>query len=96
MTLAAIPDSRSEAIGVVQRRVAGKKHVLHLLLKQVSFSARLVLEGKMEELRDEYSDLEYGRKRTELPLTGMGKFVNPVLAHHEFGCGYAKLSCCRC
>lgn len=33
MTLAAIPDTRSEAIGIVQRRVARKKHVLNLLLK---------------------------------------------------------------
>lgn len=38
MTLAAILETRSEAIGIVRRRVARKKHVLNLLLRQASFS----------------------------------------------------------
>lgn len=49
MILAATLGPRSESIGIVQRQVARKKHILNLILRQASFSARLALGSKMEE-----------------------------------------------
>lgn len=66
LTLGAVLGTRSEGIVIVQRRVAGKKHILHLLRRQVSVSARLALGGKMEEPRHEYEASGYGRKGREL------------------------------
>lgn len=49
MTLAAIRETRSEAIGIVRRRVAGKKHILNLLRRQASFSeAGLGWDGRTQ------------------------------------------------